>query len=84
MRVNIDQLDLDLRGLPHAVAESVAQRVGPALTRALTAALAQRRAGSALAREPGGNVSVRSATDPHAIAAGIAQRVAARVVKGAG
>jgi hypothetical protein len=82
-RINIDQLDLDLRGLPHAVAQSVAQRVGPALTLALRAALAQRRAGSALAREPAGKVQARPTSDPHALVTGIAQRVAARIVSGA-
>ena len=69
-RVNIGQLDLDLRGLPRAVAESAARNLGPELGRAITAALGQRHPG----------LSTRSSTGSRAVAAGIAERVAARIL----
>jgi hypothetical protein len=73
-RIHIDQLELDLRGFPREIAESVARRVGPALTGALSAALAEHPAGTA-------STKARS-SDPHALAMGIAHRLAARIVSG--
>jgi hypothetical protein len=73
-RIHIDQLALDLRGFPREVAESVARRVGPELARALSAALAGHGAGNTSPHGAG--------SDPRALAAGIAHRVATRIVNG--
>jgi hypothetical protein len=71
-RIHIERLDLDLRGVPRDLAESVARRVGPALTRALAEPLSSRHAAPA-------PVSARRNPDPQSLAEGVARQVAARI-----
>ena len=68
-RLNVGRIDLDLRGLPLEVAEAAVRNLGPELKRAVTAALGQRHSG----------LSTQS-SGPRALSAGIARRVATRIL----
>jgi hypothetical protein len=71
-RLLIDRLDLDLRGVSPANAESVARLLGPALAQAMR--------GQQIGRSPGqdidaGRFSVSTTPEPGELAAQIAQRI---------
>jgi len=73
-RLHIDRLDLDLRGVSPATAESVARLVGPALAQALRG---RRLDNSASAQAiDAGRLAVPSAKEPGVMATRIAQRIA--------
>jgi hypothetical protein len=72
-RLLIDRLDLDLRGVSPANAESVARLLGPALAQAMRG----RQIGRSPAQEiDAGRFSVSAAPEPGELAARIAQRIA--------
>jgi len=72
-RISIDRLDLDLRGIDPAVAEAAVRLLGPALQEALG-----RRHGPVrnASRLDAGRVA--PASEPRALAASLAQRIAQR------
>jgi hypothetical protein len=72
-RLVIDRLDLDLRGVSHATAETVARLLGPALARAMR--------GRHIDASPdhqidAGRLGMATAPAPAVLAAQIAQRIA--------
>ena len=72
-RISIDQLDLDLRGIDHAVAEAAVRLLGPALREQL----AERHGPiNTAARIDAGRIAPVS--EPRALANGLAQRIAQR------
>jgi hypothetical protein len=72
-RLLIDRLDLDLRGVSPANAESVARFLGPALAQTMRG----RQIGRSSAQEiDAGHFSVSAAPEPGELAARIAQRIA--------
>jgi hypothetical protein len=72
-RLHIAELELDLRGIPAETAEAAARLLGPALAQALAG-----QPVPALAAESLDAGALASSADPeaHALAAGIAQRIA--------
>jgi hypothetical protein len=74
-RLNIDRLDLDLRGIEPGIAEAAVRALGPALTTALAGR--ELRLVSA-AQVDAGRIASTAAPSASALAAQIAQRIADR------
>jgi len=84
--IQVDRLDLDLRGIAPDTAEAAARALGPALARALTSrppdeGLGIRDLGfgirdSRADRIDAGRIDSPASPDPHDLAARIAQRIA--------
>lgn len=74
-RLDIDRLELDLRGLPRELAEATAAALGPALERALAG---KRRFGAAATRINAGSVEAGAAPDAGILARRIAERIVDR------
>ena len=81
-RVHIDRLDLSLRGIPPAMAETTAQLLGPALARALrrdsvgTLNQGNRDTGDIDA----GRIDAAAGTEPGALATQMAEHIVQRIV----
>ncbi|MGH8664127.1 MAG: hypothetical protein ACREUX_07655 [Burkholderiales bacterium] len=75
-RLHIERLDLDMRGIPPATAEAAVRALGPALARELEA-----DGGNvgAKRRIDAGRLAAPASPEPGALAASIAQRIAASV-----
>ena len=74
-RLVIERLDVDLRGVSRATAETVARQIGPALARSFGAATRRDRRPTASMRV----ASAATAPEPTALATQIAQRIAGTV-----
>ncbi|MDH4553616.1 hypothetical protein E8F11_00240 [Pseudomonas sp. BN417] len=72
-RLHIDALELDLRGIPPETAEAAVRLLGPALAKALTGQPVQALPAEHL---DAGELASPAAPSAHALAAGIAQRIA--------
>ncbi|MPZ45830.1 MAG: hypothetical protein GEV05_21075 [Betaproteobacteria bacterium] len=78
-RLHIERLDLDMRGIPPATAEAAVRALGPALAREPLAREFVADAGNvgAKRRIDAGRLAASASPEPGALAAGIAQRIAA-------
>jgi hypothetical protein len=74
-RLTIERLELDMRGVPHATAESAARRLGPALSRALAD---RQLTATPAARIDAGAIAVGAAPDANVLAARVAQQIAGK------
>ncbi len=74
-RLVIDRLDLDLRGVSPATAETVARLLGPALARAMRG---RHIDASPAQRIDAGRLGTATATEPDVLATQIAERIAHR------
>jgi hypothetical protein len=74
-RLVIDRLDLDLRGVSPASAETVARLLGPALARAMRN---RKIDASPAQRIDAGHLGLATAAEPGVLAIHIAQRIAHR------
>lgn len=77
-RLHIERLELDLRGVAPASAEAAAHALGPALARVLGV---DADGIEAKRRIDAGRVATSASPEPGALAAGIAQRIAASLRK---
>jgi hypothetical protein len=78
-RLRIDRLELDLRGISPATAESAARALGPALAQALSPRDAHNAPGD---RIDAGRLVTSASIGPRELAAGIARRIAESARKG--
>jgi len=74
-RFKIERLELDMRGVPRATAESAARGLGPALARALAG---RELTATQAARIDAGAVAAGPAADAGALAARVAQQIAGK------
>jgi hypothetical protein len=74
-RFTIERLELDMRGVPPATAESAARGLGPALARALAG---RELTAAPAARIDAGAVAAGPAADANVLAARVAQQIAAK------
>jgi hypothetical protein len=79
-RLRIDRLEMDLRGIAPATAETVARALGPALAQAMTS---QRVGIAPSERIDAGRIASPAPASAQDLAAGIARRIA-RSVRGEG
>jgi hypothetical protein len=74
-RLTIERLELDMRGVPAATAESAARRLGPALSRALAG---REMTAVPAARIDAGAIALGAAPDANVLAVRVAHEIAAK------